>query len=75
VPIVRRNPSRELAPLLNIISEDAAGQKKGLRLTAELRQLGARRHESLGDSGSFEIQHAVNRAVGELEQARPPARR
>jgi hypothetical protein len=70
VPIARRDPSREVEPLLGIVGDVAAGKTSGTRLIRAVQQLGNRRHESLGDAGKFEIDRAVERAVKGLEDLR-----
>lgn len=78
VPLVRREPDKEMQPLLDICGRVAAGDKRtaGL-LDDEVARLRNKRHESLGDSGKFEIDDAVSQAVKELEHKRttPPAKR
>jgi len=67
IPIVRNDPSREMEPLLGLINDFAAGQTGGFRMKDGLRRLRNKRHESLGDCGKFEIDHAVDTAVKALE--------
>lgn len=72
VPMVRREPDKELQPLLELCGRVAAGDKLARALMGdEVKRLRNKRHESLGDSGKFEIDDAVNDAVTALkEQAR-----
>jgi hypothetical protein len=67
IPIVRNDPSREMEPLLDLINDFAAGRTGGFRMKDGLRRLRNKRHESLGDCGKFEIDHAVDTAVKALE--------
>lgn len=69
VPMVRREPDKELQPLLEICGRVAAGDKRALTLMGEeVKRLRNKRHESLGDSGKFEIDDAVNDAVTALKE-------
>ncbi|MER5649705.1 hypothetical protein [Streptosporangium sp. NPDC002524] len=68
VPLVRREPNKELDAALNIAEQFAAGKVSGMRLLAAVRRLGNQRHESL--EGKFEIDRAVNRADKDLEALR-----
>jgi hypothetical protein len=66
VPLVRKDTSKELDPLLGIISDFAAGRTGGRRMISAVEDLRNRRHESLGDSGKFEIDNAVETAADAL---------
>lgn len=63
VPLVRRDPARELKPLLELVDDVVAGRVQGLRLVSKLEKLSGRRHESLGDCGKFEIDRAIATAT------------
>lgn len=74
VPMVRRDPSKELEPLLALVDDVAAGRAVvGRRLLRDLEGLTDKRHESLGDVGKFEIDRAVATAAQVLRDqlARP----
>ncbi|MFE5505129.1 hypothetical protein ACFQ73_21395 [Amycolatopsis japonica] len=68
VPLVRREPEVELEPLMTIVDNLAAGRRA--RARDELQWLRNKRHESLGDSGKFEIDRAIARAVKALDDER-----
>jgi hypothetical protein len=70
IPIVRANPSKELEPLLGIVGDVAAGHRSPSRAATDLRQLRNKRHESLGDSGKFEIDWAIDDAIKALRERR-----
>jgi hypothetical protein len=70
IPLVRRNPDTELAPLLEICGRAASGQLHGYRLLASLAQLANRRHESFGDSGKFAIDETIYAAARALRGQR-----
>jgi hypothetical protein len=64
VPLVRRDPSREQDALGQILDDFAAGKTGGPRLLMAVRELRNQRHESV--EGKFEVDRAVERAVGAL---------
>ncbi|MDX8048506.1 hypothetical protein SK571_03860 [Lentzea sp. BCCO 10_0798] len=66
VPMVRQEPEREIQPLLKLCERAAAGDTRFL--DAEVKRLGRKRHESLGDCGKFEIQDAVDEAVKAMRE-------
>lgn len=68
IPLVRRQPAKELTPLLAIIDDFAAGEIHGRRLIREVERLGDKRHESLGCCGKFEIDRALSTAVDKLNK-------
>jgi len=69
VPMVRREPEKELQPLVDICERLAAGDRRtAIRLDDQVEQLRNLRHESLGDCGKFEIDAAVKDAVTALEE-------
>jgi hypothetical protein len=69
VPIVRREPEREMQPLLDICGRVAAGDRRTIGLLDdEVKRLRNKRHESLGDAGKFEIDDAVNDTVMTLKE-------
>ncbi|MFI9011015.1 hypothetical protein ACIGNX_27650 [Actinosynnema sp. NPDC053489] len=69
VPMVRREPDKELQPLLELCGRVAAGDKLARALMGEeVKRLRNKRHESLGDSGKFEIDDAVSKAVTALKE-------
>jgi hypothetical protein len=68
VPLVRRDPGKEEEALLAIANDIATGRLRGARAVQAVRALANRRHESLGDSGKFQIDTAVLTAVKALEQ-------
>lgn len=68
VPIVRADPNTELIPLLTLLDQFANGGIGGGRLIDAVRGLTDRRHESLGDSGKFEIDRAIRTAVTALDE-------
>ena len=74
VPLVRRDPSREMDDLRRVAAEAAAGRLGGRRLIEEVRRLENRRHESLGECGKLEIDRAVRAAVDDLDRLRRQAR-
>jgi hypothetical protein len=60
VPMVRRDPSKELEPLLALVDDVTAGRAvEGRRFLRDLESLTDKRHDSLGDVGKFEIDRAV----------------
>ncbi|WP_344923124.1 hypothetical protein [Streptosporangium oxazolinicum] len=65
VPVVRREPDREMTPLLAMVGNAAQGRLAGRRLAREVLKLFNRRHES--GEGKEEIDRAVRRAVQALE--------
>lgn len=71
VPIVRKDPSREMRDAVRLAEDAAAGRIRGRRLADEVRNLGNRRHESQGDAGKFEIDHAIDAAAKQLRQPPP----
>lgn len=76
VPMVRRDPSRELEPLLAMVADVVAGRAvEGRRFLRDLEGLTDKRHDSLGDVGKFEIDRAVTTAAqalrNQLAAARP----
>jgi hypothetical protein len=68
VPLVRRDPSKEVEPLLVIVSDVTQGRIGGLRLIRAVAGLRNRRHESR--EGKFEIDRAIDRATKALEDER-----
>ncbi|MGI5501459.1 hypothetical protein [Lentzea sp. CA-135723] len=69
IPLVRKEPEREMQPLLDLCERAAKGDKHVSRfLDDDVERLHNKRHESLGDSGKFEIDDAVNRAVADLQE-------
>jgi hypothetical protein len=77
IPIVRKNPAKELNPLVEVANDFAEGRTLGSQMIARVRDLRNRRHESLGDCGKFTIDDAIDRAVTALEnmprsELRPP---
>ncbi|MCO1661107.1 hypothetical protein [Pseudonocardia humida] len=75
VPLVRRDPSKELEPLLAVIGDVVAGRISSREAAAAVRHLANRRHESLGEAGKFEIDRRVRQAVETLEEQRRRDRR
>uniref|UniRef100_UPI003F490728 hypothetical protein n=1 Tax=Streptosporangium sp. CA-235898 TaxID=3240073 RepID=UPI003F490728 len=73
VPLVRRDPDKEMTPLLALVDDVAQGRLAGRRLVAGVSKLLNRRHESF--EGKMEIDRAVNRAVQALEALRGGNRR
>jgi hypothetical protein len=60
VPMVRRDPSKELEPLLALVDDVTAGRAvEGRRFLRDLEGLTDKRHDSLGDVGKFEIDRAI----------------
>lgn len=69
VPMVRREPETELQPLLKLCDRAAAGDRRTLAmLDDEVKRLRNKRHESLGDSGKFEIDDAISDTVNTLNE-------
>jgi hypothetical protein len=75
VPIVRADPSRELAPLLTIIGDLATGRAKPALASQDIRGLRNKRHESYGDCGKFEIDRAIDTAITALRDQQQPPRK
>jgi hypothetical protein len=71
VPMVRNDPSTEMAPLVGILNDFNAGRIGGPRMVRAVQDLANKRHESLGDSGKFQIDRAVKAAVTALKQLPP----
>lgn len=71
VPMARREPEKELQPVLDIIRDIASGDSKPRYATRDLEQLRNRRHESFGDQGKFEIDRAIIAAAEALRQPQP----
>jgi hypothetical protein len=74
IPMVRNDPSKELAPLTELCEQAAAGQVGRTRLIREVENLANRRHEAFGDSGKFTIDRAVHSAVAALRNTPPDSR-
>jgi hypothetical protein len=70
IPLVRREPETELAPLLELCHRAASGMPGGL-VAQDLRRLANKRHESFGDSGKFAIDRAIQNATHALRNQRP----
>jgi hypothetical protein len=68
VPMVRRDPAKELEPLMTVINGALEGRLIGTRMAREVQRIANRRHESLGDSGKFEIDQAVADTVETLRK-------
>jgi hypothetical protein len=73
VPIVRGDPARELAPVVGLADDFAAGKASRGRLIREVRDLANKRHEAFSDSGKMEIDRAVLRATEALKKLPPEA--
>lgn len=73
VPLVRRDPSKEEQPLMDLIGDVVEGRTGGFRLLRELGWLENRRHESV--EGKQEIDRAIGRARQALEDERRNRRR
>ncbi|GAB2869610.1 hypothetical protein [Lentzea nigeriaca] len=76
VPLVRREPEREMQPLLQLCERAAAGDKRTMNLLDdEVKRLRNKRHESLGDSGKFEIDDAIDHTIATLKEQERQRRR
>lgn len=73
VPMVRNDPGTEMAPLVTILNDFNAGRIGGPRMVRAVQDLANKRHESLGDSGKFQIDRAVKATVAALKQLPPDA--
>lgn len=67
VPVVRRDPGKELTPLIGLLESHGAGEMTRQGLIRRLRELANRRHESTGDEGKFEIDRAIQGAIADFE--------
>lgn len=68
IPLVRKEPDKEMAPLIDLCQRFAAGVTGGRRVAREVEALHNGRHESLGDVGKFAIDRAVQRAAKALRE-------
>lgn len=67
IPMVRKDPTKELAPVLALAEDFVAGKVGRGGLMLGVRQLAEYRHESLGECGKFTIERAITTAVDELK--------
>jgi hypothetical protein len=70
VPLVRREPDKEMRPLLDAVQRFQNGEISRFGLADQLSDLTNHRHEMYGDSGKFTIDRAVQEAVTALRPKR-----
>jgi hypothetical protein len=70
IPIVRRDPDKEMRPLLDIVKRANAGELSRIRIFREVQQLANHRHESLGECGKVTIDQAIYAAAKAFEPRR-----
>jgi hypothetical protein len=67
VPMVRADPGKELATVQRIAEQLAAGRMSIGRAEDEIRRsISNQRHESMGDTGKYEIDRAADRGIAAL---------
>jgi hypothetical protein len=68
VPLVRKEPDKELTPLLKLINDFADGKTSGVTLPSRIRELANHRHESYTDCGKSEIDGTIRATAKTLEE-------